>query len=385
VRLLVVLSGLAFVSLGLPDGLLGVAWPSMRATFARALDDLGVLLLALTAGSVVSSFASGQLLRRVSLGAVLAGSCALTSVALAGYAAAPRWWWLVPLAVVLGLGGGAIDAALNTYVATTHGPRAMNWLHASYGVGATLGPLVMTAVLQANLPWQRGYATVAGAQALLAAMFVATRRHWPRVAADGSPHRPAAARIAHTLRLPVARLGILAFVIYTGIEASFGAWTYTLLTIGRGIEPAVAGGIVSTFWGGLTAGRLVAAIVTGRFQARHVLEASIAGVLAGAFAVWTNVATMVTLAGVALAGLACGPIFPMLVSSTPARVGAAHTANAVGFQIAAGAVGLSVLPAIIGLAADALGVETIAALLLVLAAALALVYRLWDRSTEVDR
>jgi fucose permease len=374
--LLVLLSGLAFVSLGLPDGLLGVAWPSIRASFGRALDELGLLLVLATGGYVASSFASGRILRRARLGAVLAASCGLTALALAGTAAAPRWPYLLPLAAVLGLGGGAIDAALNTYAAANHGPRTLNWLHACYGVGAALGPLVMTAVLQAQEPWQRGYALVAGAQVGLALAFTATGRRWPRVAAGAAATQ--GARLLETLRLPAARWGIVTFVAYAGVEASFNAWTYTLLTAGRGLAPAVAGGAVSLFWGALTAGRVAAATFGARVPPRPMVNGCLLLVLAGAFGLWLDAGTAVSLGGLALAGLACGPVFPTLVALTPARVGAEHTANAVGFQIASAALGLSVVPALVGVLADARGAAAIAPLLLALAAGLVLVYRAWD-------
>jgi fucose permease len=183
-----------------------------------------------------------------------------------------------------------------------------------------------------------------------------------------------------TLRLPAARLGVILFVAYTGVEATFGAWTYTLLTIGRGIEPAIAGGIVSVFWGGLTVGRLIAAGVGGRLAPASILHGSLLAIVAGAIGVWLHAGAMLTLASIALAGLACGPIFPTLVAMTPARVGAAHVGNAVGFQIAAGAVGISAVPAIVGLLATAAGIETIASSLLALAVWLAVVYRLWHRT-----
>lgn len=351
----------------------------MRASFGRELDALGMLLLASTVGYVGSSFTSGRLLQRINLGAVLALSCGLTATALGGYALAAQWWWLLPLAVMLGLGGGAIDAALNTYVAANHGPRTLNWLHACYGIGAALGPLIMTAVLAAGRPWQRGYAIVSLLQVLLAAAFAATVRRWPHAAAGDEQTEPAA-RIVDTLRLPVARLGILTFIVYAGVEASIGAWIYTLLTLGRGIDAATAGVVASAFWAGLTGGRLLAATVGGRYSGSATLRAALAAVVAGALAIWMQAGTVVTFGGVLLAGVACGPIFPTLVGLTPVRVGKAHTGNAVGFQIAAAAIGLSVLPALVGLVADAVGVEAIASAILLLSVLLVVVYRWWART-----
>lgn len=379
-RLLVLLAGLAFISLGLPDGLLGVAWPSIRASFGRDLDALGLLLIAATGGYVASSFASGSLLRHMNLGMVLAASCLLTGVALLGYAASPRWFLLVALAIVLGLGGGAIDAALNTYAATNHGPRTLNWLHACYGIGAALGPVVMTMVLSRELSWQRGYALVGGAQLALAAAFGLTLRAWPQTSRpDPATAGQPGATIRQTLALPAARLAVAAFIAYAGVEATFGAWTYTLLTAGRGLSPVEAGTVVSLFWGGLTAGRMLAASGGGLLSVGRLLNVAIWGVTLGAIVVWMSTSVGWTLVGVAVAGCACGPIFPTLVATTPARLGTAHTANAVGVQIAAAALGLSLVPALVGVIADAAGVHMIAILLVALSLLLAVIYRLLER------
>jgi fucose permease len=151
--LLVALAYLGFVSIGLPDGLLGVAWPSIRASFGLPLDALGMLLVTFTIGYLLSSFSSGRLLAHMNVGALLALSCLGTALSLLGYASVPQWWMMVVLGILAGLGAAAIDAGLNTYAATHFSTRSVNWLHACYGVGATIGPLLMTGVLMADRPW----------------------------------------------------------------------------------------------------------------------------------------------------------------------------------------------------------------------------------------
>jgi fucose permease len=359
-RLLPPLAGLAFISLGLPDGLLGVAWPSIRAFFGLELDRLGVLLVLTTVGYVTSSFSSGRLLQRMNLGAVLAASCALTGAGLLGYANAASWPLMLALGIVLGLGAGAIDAALNTYAAIHLGPRALNWLHACYGIGAATGPMIMTAVMQRGSPWQRGYLIVAVAQIALAGAFAITADWWPKT--GGPAHGAddvAAAPMPATLREGAAWIGIVTFFLYTGVEASIGAWTFTLLTEGRGVPAAPAGFVASLFWGSLTAGRVLAGTAGHAVKVPTLLRIAVCGVALGTALVWMRGNLLLTAAGVALAGCACGPIFPLLVAMTPARVGTIHAANAVGFQIAAAAVGLSVLPGAIGLAATTWGIEAI--------------------------
>jgi MFS family permease len=171
---LIVLAFAAFVALGLPDGLLGVGWPSIRTGFSIPLDAIGMLLTAVVAGYMTSSFFSGLLLARVGVGRILAASCLLTGLALIGYTVVPHWWMLVLLGVFAGLGAGAIDAGLNTYVATHFGEGLMQWLHASWGVGVTLGPIIMTVGLTALNTWRFGYQVVGGVQLALAACFALT-------------------------------------------------------------------------------------------------------------------------------------------------------------------------------------------------------------------
>jgi fucose permease len=374
------LAALAFISLGLPDGLLGVAWPSMRAFFGVELQALGALLVATTAGYVVSSFSSGRLLRRLNLGTVLAASCLLTASGLLGYAAASHWPVVLALGVVLGVGAGAIDAALNTYVATHYGARMLNWLHACFGVGAASGPLVMTAVLQRGSSWQRGYVIVGVAQIALATCFVVTFRSWPR--SDGlapATDRHDSASMIATLNVPAAWLGMAVFIAYAGVEASIGAWTYTLLTEARHMATVEAGLLASLFWGGITAGRLLAAMAGGMVEVHVMLRIALWSVAVGVALIWADAGVVVTGAGLLIAGIACGPIFPSLIATTPGRVGSSHSANAVGFEIAASAVGLSVVPAIVGVAAATFGLATIARLFVVLAVLLLLAYRVLER------
>ena len=379
---LLVLAYLGFVSLGLPDGLLGVAWPSMRESFGLRLDALGPLLVATTGGYVFASFASGWILARINVGALLALSCLATGAGLLGYAGAPSFAVVIGFGVFAGLGAGAIDAGINTYVATNHGPRTVSWLHACYGVGAALGPAVMTRVLADDLPWQRGYLLVALAQLALAAAFTATASRWPRVgeADSASDSSVANAPARETLRLRAAVLGVLAFFAYTGIEATAGAWSYSLLTQARGLSLAAAGFWVSAFWVGLTVGRIASGAIARALEAPALLSLSLAIAGAGAVLLWLAPWPALAASGLALLGLGCGPIFPTLIAATPARVGLTHAGNAVGFQIAAAALGQSLLPWIVGAFAGRIGLEVVGPALFLALALLAAICELTRRT-----
>jgi len=357
------LAYLGFISLGLPDGLLGVAWPSIRAFFRIPLDTVGGLLVMFTGGYLLSSFGSGRLVARINVGRLLALSCLATSASLLGYAVAPRWWVMVVLASLAGLGAGAIDAGLNTYAATHFSPRTVNWLHAFYGVGATTGPLIITSVLMAQRPWQWGYGVVGIWQLLLALSFGLTYRLWsPCAPAQDTPTPAPTQRTSarSTLRLPVVWLSIGVFFIYTRLEAATGTWAYSLFTEARRIPASTAGMWISVYWGSLTLGRLLSGIVVGFLPVGLFLRCCIIGIALGAGAISLNLSSLLSFLGLALIGLACAPIFPSLIAMTPGRLGDVHTANGVGFQIAAAVLGQSLLPAGIGVLASKLSLEIVA-------------------------
>jgi fucose permease len=375
--LLVGLAYVGFISLGLPDGLLGVAWPSIRGFFHLPLDALGALLVTFTTGYLLSSCSSGRILARVNVGSLLALSCLATAVSLLGYALTPWWGIMVALGGLSGLGAGAIDAGVNTYVATRYSTRMMNWLHACYGIGATSGPVLMTSVLAAGLPWQWGYGLVGLGQLILALCFGLTRARWPAatVAYDTSAHSPLhTAPSRSTLRLPVVWLGIAVFFLYTGIEAAAGTWTYSLFTEARAIPASTAGMWVSMYWGSLTAGRLVCGAVVSYVSVYMLLRLCIISVALGATLIWLNVTSLLGFVGLTLIGLALAPIFPSLIATTPERLGQAHTANGVGLQIAAAVLGQSLLPGMMGILARHRSLEIVGPALLAAAIVLLVLY-----------
>ena len=356
---LIALAYLSFVSLGLPDGLNGVAWPSIRDYFHLPVDAIGSLLVMFTAGYLVSSFMSGRILSHIGLGGLLALSCFGTSIGLLGYAWAPAWWVMVVLGALSGLGAGAIDAGLNTFAASNFSARMVNWLHACYGVGAATGPVIMTSVLASGRVWQSGYTIVAGWQMLLALGFAGTVRLWPKQQSDS--HETSQKRIpnARTLKLPVMWISIVVFFLYTGIEAAAGTWSYTLFTQSRAVTMITAGFWVSVYWVALTVGRLLAGIAAGFVPANRLLRVCVAGMALGALAIWLNIGNVVSFLGLALLGLSSAPVFPSLIATTPLRLGSEHVGNGVGFQIAAAVLGQSLLPALIGVLAARFGLESI--------------------------
>lgn len=371
---LVVLIFVAFISLGLPDGLLGVAWPEMRRSFGLPLDALGVLLIASTVGYLISSFFNGYFMAKLGVGGLLAASCALTAMALLGYTLTPFWFLMPFFAVLSGLGAGAIDAGLNVYVEANYGEGFMQWMHASFGVGVTLGPIIMTRGLGLTGNWRTGYIIVGAAQLILAFIFFLTISLWEnREEGEGQrvgKQKPKAAvsdpALMETLKYLPAWISIALFFVYTGIEFSFGHWTYSLLTESRGINPEIAGFLAGGYWAFFTIGRILAGFLAYRINSMRLFKGGVLLGLTGSIILALNLGQWVSFLGVALAGLAIAPIFPSLVSSTSYRVGEKHTTNMIGMQMAAAGLGGALLPGLAGVLARNISLETIPLFLILL-------------------
>lgn len=381
---LVLLAFIAFVALGLPDGLLGVGWPSIRASFSIPLDAIGMFLAACVAGYTTSSFLSGFLLSRLGVGRMLAASCLLTGLALLGYTFVPQWWMMVLLGVFSGLGAGAIDAGLNTYVAAHFGEGLMQWLHASWGVGITAGPLIMTLGLSAQNTWRLGYRVVGGFQIVLAACFALTMAMWGRKGAQagGEPQKRLTdyrTPVGETLRWPQVWLSVVLFFLYVGTEGSLGTWTYTLLTESRGVDKTLAGFFAGSYWFTFTAGRIVAGLFARRLGVHKLVLGGVVGALLGTGLLAWNPIEVANVAAVGIIGLSIAPIFPAMMSGTRMRVGDRYAANTIGMQMAATGLGAAVIPGLMGVLARRLSLEVIPVCLLAILAGLLGVYLLAAR------
>jgi len=381
---LVILAFVAFISLGLPDGLLGVGWPSIRNSFSLPLDALGLLLIATTAGYLTSSFSSGFLVSRMGVGWVLTASCALTGAGLIGFTLAPAWWVMICLGVAAGLGAGAIDAGLNTYIAANFGDGMMQWLHASYGIGVTLGPLIMTGALSFYNSWRIGYASVGITQICLAACFLLTLPMWKigkNAPSHEDDHKMAQNKtpFINTLRQPQVLISISMFLLYTGAEASLGAWAYTLLTESRSINPNIAGLVAGSYWAMFTAGRLLAGMFARRASVHKMIRVGLYGAILGSVLVWWNPTENLSIFGIALIGFAIAPVFPGLVSGTNRRVGPRYAVNTIGMQIGSAGLGAAVIPGTVGVLANRISLEVIPLCLFILFASILALFTLSNR------
>ena len=394
--LLIAIGFFSYVAIGLPGGVLGVAWPSVQGDFGLSLDAVGALYIARTAGYFLAGYLNGQLVSRLGIGRLMAISGAIGAASMLGYALTPSWPGMIGCAVLGGLGMGAIDAGMNTYFAAVHTASLMNWLHASFGLGAAISPTMTTLLLDAGQVWRWSYVVVAAALLLTGLLFALTRNGWhmgqtdaSESAADlGSAARGGAAKIRalDTLRLPAAWLGILMFLFFTGLEASSGQWPYVLFTQGRGIDPTAAGVWVSVFWASLTVGRILFGIIATRVKTTDLLRAAMLGCILGAALVWTpaqvpGLGFPISFLGLALLGFFMAPLFPLSISDTPHLVGQEHAANAIGFQISAASLGFATLPGLAGLLAEKLGLEAIGPILIAFALLMFLLHEAFVRSS----
>jgi fucose permease len=356
--ILLVLSYVGFISLGLPDSIFGAAWPAVQRELALPLAWGGHITLLSTAGVVLSSGASGHLLGRQPIGRVLAASTALAAIALLLYARARGWPVFLGAALLAGCGGGAIDAALNRFVATHYSARHMTWLHGCWGVGATLGPLTVASTLALHHSWRSAYLAIALVELALALAFMATVRRWNEgvaapVALEAHPSAAAPPPGRSVAEASAMRAGVAFFFVYCGIEASVGLWGASLLTTTRGASVSLAGGAVSVYWGMLMLGRFVLGAVAQRLGTGRLLTACCVGALVALLAMsvpGTSVAWVS--AAFALLGFALAPIYPLLMHETPRRFEPATARVMVGYQVAAGGVGIALVPWVMGLLAE---------------------------------
>ncbi len=341
----------SFVVLGLPDGALGVAWPTIRGQFGRSLSDLGIVIAAGSLGYLTASVLYGRLHTRFGTGLLLASGSTFLGLGLIGVALAPIFALVVVAAAIMGAGGGLVDTGMNAHAALAFDIRSINLLHACYGVGATLGPIFLTISLTSSGSWSPGYLAMAGIQLMILVAVWMRRSSWVSDPASSTAASPPS-RVRSWLLLAL-------FFLYTGVEVGTGHWSFTLLTEDRGYSTGAAGIWVAIYWGGLTAGRFALGIAGHRFAAIPTLHGSVTISLIGLGLFWADPVGLGVL-GLPITSLGLAAIFPTLIAVTPARLGSDRSTRSIGHQLAAANLGVAAIPWLIGLFAESLGVSALA-------------------------
>ncbi|MGG0738898.1 MFS transporter [Niallia taxi] len=357
--LLLVIIYLAFISLGLPDSLLGAAWPVMQSDLGVPLETAGFLFMMIAGGTIISSLVSGKVLKRFGTSKVTFVSVFMTAGALLGFQFAPSIAWLVLCAIPLGLGAGAVDTGLNDYVATNYKAHHMSWLHCFWGVGATLGPVIMAQFISEGTSWRNGYLTISGIQFALVLILLITLPLWKRVTHNNN--NAASNEIMETnavrheennelkpLQVKGVKLALASFLFYCGVEATMGLWGSSFLVNMKGLSAATAAQWVSLYYAGITVGRFITGFITFKMTNRALIRSGQLIAAAGAIILFLPLPSIFSLVGFIIIGLGLAPIFPCMLHETPTHFGKKHSQSIMGYQMAVAYTGTTFLPPMLG-------------------------------------
>lgn len=346
---------IAFISLGLPDSLVGAAWPVMHQELGVPVSYAGIITMIIAGGTIVSSLFSDRLTRRFGAGLVTAVSVFLTAAALFGFSVSHTFLSLCLWAVPYGLGAGAVDAALNNYVALHYSSRHMNWLHCFWGVGAAVSPYIMSFCLTGGYGWNNGYLSVSIVQILLTAVLFISLPLWKRNAVVSHPDAlPAKAlSLPQAFRIKGVPYILVTFFAYCALEQTAGLWASSYLVQYRGISAGIAAQFASLFFLGITFGRFLCGFLSEKLGDRRLIRIGIYTTLAGAVLILLPVGTnLPALAGLIVIGFGCAPIYPAIIHSTPYNFGKENSQAIIGIQMACAYVGSTFMPPIFGLIAS---------------------------------
>jgi len=353
----------AFISLGLPDSLLGVAWPVMQPGFNIPFGFAGFISMAISGSTIVSSLLSNRMIKRFGTGKVTFVSVLMTAVALLGFSISPSFPVILLMAIPLGLGAGAIDSGLNEYIAEHYESYHMNWLHCFWGIGAMFGPIIMSQSIARNNSWRNGYLTVSILQFVLVAVLFFTLPLWDKVAnrlkptvsesvAVESDANAASKGLLYPLKIRGVKFALITFLFYCGVESTMGLWGSSFLIRAKGLDAATAAVWVSCFYGSITVGRLISGFVTMKISSKILIRTGELTVFTGTILLLLHLPNPFALAGFILIGLGCAPIFPCMLHETPTRFGKENAQAIMGFQMAVAYTGATFLPPAFGFIAS---------------------------------
>lgn len=364
VTLLLAIIYVAFISLGLPDSLLGSAWPQMHLDLGAQLSMQGIISMIISCGTVISSFFSEKLIYKLGTGKVTAISTLMTAIALFGFSVSGNFYMLCIIAIPYGLGAGAIDAALNNYVAINFASKHMSWLHCFWGIGAAVGPYIMGAAMSLGKGWRGGYFSISIIQIILTVILFAALPLWKinedsgdsRRNEENTNYKPKT--IKEILSIKGVFFVFTAFFCYSAIEQTTGLWASSYLVINRGLSSNTAAGFVGMFYIGITAGRFISGFITDKLGDKKMIRIGISGILIGLVmlfipvnylsAGFKEIKMIIPLIGLCIIGLGCTPIYPSIIHATPDNFGKENSQAIIGVQMAFAYLGVIAMPALFG-------------------------------------
>lgn len=351
-QLLLVIIYLAFISLGLPDSLLGSAWPSMYKVLGVPISYAGIVSMIIAIGTIISSLFSDRLTRRFGTGLVTTVSVAMTALALFGFSISNSFWLLCLWAIPYGLGAGCVDAALNNYVALHYASRHMSWLHCMWGIGASTGPYIMGFALTSGFSWHTGYFSIFIIQIILTFLLIFSLPLWKEKTHKFSEHsddKTASLSLPAVLKLPGAKEAMITFFCYCALEATTGLWASSYLVLHNGINAKTAATYASLFYVGITIGRGINGFVSLKLSDTQMTRLGQAIIVCG---IAILLIPKFSIVGLILIGLGCAPIYPCMLHATPANFGEDKSQAIMGVQMACAYVGTCLIPPLFGMVAN---------------------------------
>ena len=350
----------AFISLGLPDALLGSAWPSMYRELSVPVSYSGLIFMIIAGGTIISSLQSDRLTKAFGAGKVTAFSVLMTAVALFGFSVSRSYAALCLWAIPYGLGAGSVDASLNNYVALHYASRHMSWLHCMWGIGASAGPYIMGSALTGGYGWNTGYRSIALLQTALTAVLLLSLPLWRRPQGEQRRTQDMQTKplpLKRVVTIPGAKEIMITFFCYCAVEQTANLWASSYLTLYRGLSAKAAAGLASVFFTGITAGRFFSGFLTLKLNDTQMIRLGQSGIATGILLLFLPFGTTSSLLGLGLIGLGCAPIYPSIIHATPARFGEDKSQAMIGVQMASAYAGTCLMPPIFGLVAHHIGVS----------------------------
>ena len=349
--LLLVIIYIAFISLGLPDAILGSAWTMIYEDLNVPISYAGLVTMIITGGTIISSFFSGKMIKKFGTWKVTTFSVFLTAMGLLGVYFTPSFIWICLLAVPLGLGAGAVDSALNNFVANHYEAKHMNWLHCFWGIGATSGPFIMSFYLLKENGWRSGYATIGIIQSILVVCLLLSLPLWRKFEDSKEEEKKGSTSInvKTLLKLPGAKPTLIAFLCYCGIELTTGLWASSFLVFNSGLSAGLAAKWVSLYYLGITVGRFLAGFLSMKLNNKQMIRVGQLICLLGAVLLMIPFSNNFKLVGLILIGLGCAPIYPAMLHETPNKFGKDLSQEIMGIQMATAYVGSTIVPPLFGM------------------------------------